>query len=178
MLDCACAGACPRLDTIEIEAGGSDRLFDGVQRLSCDALCLDGEAQDLLLEFLLMDNWTRLIIPGCDGSPVPARLRAALIEQDCELVGASWLDAPSVDATVSEATRSLAHALSLDALVYPWSASLAAEAMKNRVELAGGNAAAIEFVEREDGRRGWGEYLGPSQIVLPQIRTQRLTRGG
>ncbi len=195
LLDCACAGACPRVDAIEpIHAGSTEvrastelddgkaadsgGTLDGVQRLSCDALCLDGEAQDLLLEFLLMDRWTRLVIPGCDGSPVPSRLRAALIEQDCQLVGASWLDAPGFDETAGEAMRALWHGLSLDALVHPWSAELAAQAMDKRIESAGDATTGIEFVKREDGRRDWGEYLGPSKIVLPQIRTQRLTRGG
>ena len=176
LLDCACAGACPSID--EIGHADSNGSFDGVQRLSCDALCLDAEAQDLLLEFLLMDRWTRLVIPGCDGNPVPKRLRAALGEQDCELVGASWLDAPGVDATATDAMRTLSHGLSLDALVHPWSERLSEEAIKNRIQSFGDTATAIEFVERTEGRRGWGEYLGPTKIVLPQIRTQRLTRGG
>ena len=87
VLDCSCEGACPSAAHV--------RLRPGVARPRCAALCLEPSEQDKILELVSRSGLTRLVITGCDGSPVPSRLTESLAESGCLLQGMGWLDIPN-----------------------------------------------------------------------------------
>ena len=82
ILDCSCEGACPKLSFSP----------QGCGLLRTEALCLDNNEADRLLEALHLQQTTRLIITGCDGVPIPSHLQDSLNSQGIEVMGLSWLD--------------------------------------------------------------------------------------
>ncbi len=82
VLDCSCEGACPKLPVTPRGCG----------LLRTEALCLDNHEADRLLEALHLHQTTRLIVTGCDGSPMPFHIQSSLASQDVEVIGLSWLD--------------------------------------------------------------------------------------
>ena len=82
VLDCSCEGACPKLSVTPRGCG----------LLRTEALCLDNHEADRLLEALHLQQTTRLIVTGCDGSPMPFHIQSSLASQDIEVIGLSWLD--------------------------------------------------------------------------------------
>ena len=82
VLDCSCEGACPKLSVTPLGCG----------LLRTEALCLDNHEADRLLESLHLQQTTRLIVTGCDGSPMPFHIQSSLASQDIEVIGLSWLD--------------------------------------------------------------------------------------
>ena len=82
ILDCSCEGACPKLSFVPRGCG----------LLRTEALCLDNNEADRLLEALHLQRTTRLVITGCDSTPIPFHVRASMISQDIEVMGLSWLD--------------------------------------------------------------------------------------
>ena len=82
VLDCSCEGACPKLSVTP----------QGCGLLRTEALCLDNHEADRLLEALHLQQTTRLIVTGCDGSPMPFHIQSSLASQDIEVIGLSWLD--------------------------------------------------------------------------------------
>ena len=86
LLDCGCEGACPRFP--------DDVVPDGVASPACSALCLNPSEQASVAELVLHHGITRLVIGGCDSSPIPAKLRSTLDSLGCESSGLGWLDDP------------------------------------------------------------------------------------
>jgi len=84
ILDCSCEGACPRFPT--------DAVPSGVASLGCTALCLDISEQTAITELVLHQGITKLIISGCDSSPLPGHLKVTLDSLGCEYSGLGWLD--------------------------------------------------------------------------------------
>jgi len=86
LLDCGCEGACPRFP--------HDIVPDGMAYPTCSALCLDPSEQAAIAELVLHHGINRLIIGGCDSSPLPVKLRYTLDSLGCETSGLGWLDDP------------------------------------------------------------------------------------
>ena len=82
VLDCSCEGACPKLS----------HTPQGCGLLRTEALCLDNNEADRLLEALHLQQTTRLIVTGCDGTPMPSHIQSSLASKDIEVIGLSWLD--------------------------------------------------------------------------------------
>ena len=82
ILDCSCEGACPKLSFSPRGSG----------LLRTEALCLDNNEADSLLEALHLQQTTRLIITGCDGTPIPSHIQDTMISQGIDVIGLSWLD--------------------------------------------------------------------------------------
>jgi len=53
---------------------------------------LDNNEADRLLEALHLQQTTRLIVTGCDGTPMPSHIQSSLASKDIEVIGLSWLD--------------------------------------------------------------------------------------
>ena len=47
---------------------------------------------DALLDTILRNRATDLIISGCDGTPLPYEFRESLQSSSCSLTGLGWLD--------------------------------------------------------------------------------------
>ncbi len=84
LLDCGCEDSCPRFP----------QYFEspGVAIPRCDALCLNKPEQDGILDLALHSGITRLVVSGCDGTPMPLVLRTSLRTRGCEVRGLNWLD--------------------------------------------------------------------------------------
>ena len=84
LLDCGCEGSCPRFPL--------DFNPPGVAVPRCNALCLYEHEQSSLLDLVIHSGTNRLVISGCDGTPLPRELLASLRNRGCEISGLGWLD--------------------------------------------------------------------------------------
>jgi len=108
LLDCSCEGACPRFPVASVPPG--------VASPACTALCLDQYEQAAIAELVLHQGITKLVIGGCDSTPLPDRLKSTLDSLGCEYSGLGWLDDPrstgeswravSIDDSTSQTTGS------------------------------------------------------------------------
>jgi len=98
---CHCEGACP-----SISHSAAPKSLGWVEN---QALCLDPDARDALLDTVLRHRVNHLIISGCDGSPLPMEFRQSITSSNCRLSGLGWLDSnPSQklrEAELSEFTK-------------------------------------------------------------------------
>jgi hypothetical protein len=83
---CACEGACPKVDV--------DAAPRRLGWTEADALCLDPDARDALLDTVVRHRVTDLVISGCDGMPLPVAFRQSLANASVDLSGLGWLDSP------------------------------------------------------------------------------------
>ena len=86
LLDCSCEGACPQFPV--------DAVPSGIASPKCTALCLENIEQAALTDLVLQHGITKLVIGGCDSSPMPSRLKSSLDSLGCEYSGLGWLDEP------------------------------------------------------------------------------------
>ncbi|MBN17302.1 MAG: hypothetical protein CMB37_03990 [Euryarchaeota archaeon] len=81
---CGCEGACPSIP--------SESLNPHLGCVKSQALCLDADARDTLLDYVIRNQATQLLISGCDGTPLPVDFRQSIKAASCELSGMNWLD--------------------------------------------------------------------------------------
>ena len=86
ILDCSCEGACPRFPVATVPTG--------IASPTCTALCLDQYEQAAVAELVLYQRINKLVIGGCDSTPLPDRLKSTLDSLGCEYSGLGWLDDP------------------------------------------------------------------------------------
>ncbi len=84
---CHCEGSCPSVPS----SAAPNRLGWA----ETEALCLDSDARDALLDTVVRHRVSDLVISGCDGSPLPMEFRQSIASTNCQLSGLGWLDAPS-----------------------------------------------------------------------------------
>ncbi|MBJ84384.1 MAG: hypothetical protein CMB52_02555 [Euryarchaeota archaeon] len=84
---CHCEGACPTVP--------SSTIPSNLGLVETQALCLDPEARDALLDKVLRHEVSDLIISGCNGLPLPMDFRQSVQSRNCKLSGLNWLDSPS-----------------------------------------------------------------------------------
>ena len=92
---CHCEGACPKVPS----AGAPSHLG----WIETQALCLDDDARDALLDAIVRNDVSELIISGCNGTPLPVNFRQSIQARSCHLTGLNWLDVPD-DITEREST--------------------------------------------------------------------------
>ncbi len=81
---CHCEGACP-----SVSASESPKPLGWVET---QALCLDSDARDALLDTIVRHRVSDLVISGCDGTPLPMEFRQTIANSNCQLSGMNWLD--------------------------------------------------------------------------------------
>ena len=92
LLDCGCEDSCPRFPL--------DFKPPGIAIPRCNALCLFENEQNSLRDLVIHYGVTRLVISGCDSTPLPSDLLSSLRNRGCEIRGLGWLDeAHSKDAS-------------------------------------------------------------------------------
>ena len=79
IVDCSCAGACPKM--------GVDLLPKYLLGLESEALCLNHLERDMLIETVLVNKLTDVIIAGCSSNPLPDNFKNNLEYLDCNLRG-------------------------------------------------------------------------------------------
>jgi hypothetical protein len=84
---CHCEGACPSVS--------SSVAPDALGWVETDALCLDPDARDGLLDTIVRHKVSDLVISGCDAMPLPVEFRQSVASTNCHLSGLEWLDHPS-----------------------------------------------------------------------------------
>ena len=93
---CHCDGACPSVAIPKNEPH--------LGWVETEALCLDSDARDALLDSVIRHNVTDLFISGCNGNPLPMEFRQSIHSTNCHLSGLEWLDQPT---TISERESAL-----------------------------------------------------------------------
>ena len=96
---CHCEGACPSVSDSE----SSQRLG----WVETQALCLDPDARDALLDTVVRHKVSELIISGCDGTPLPMEFRQSIDSTNCRLSGLNWLDVSTSHADRENALSAL-----------------------------------------------------------------------
>ena len=89
IVDCSCEGSCPSMP--------KGLKYSGIALPVCSAICLNQDEQNAIFNLVVEHNLSKLVITGCDSSPVPSILSKAITEADCQLVGLNWLDALNLD---------------------------------------------------------------------------------
>ena len=84
LLDCACEGSNPRFPL--------DFHTSGIASPRCNALCLYESEQDSLFDLVLHSGINRLVVSGCDGTPLPQELQTSIRNRGCAISGLGWLD--------------------------------------------------------------------------------------
>ena len=87
LVDCSCEGACPSFNR--------DWLGQEIAVLQPRALCLDTNEQIALIELMRRNGVNRLTITGCNGNPLPSKVRTFLDSNNTQLDGLNWLDEPN-----------------------------------------------------------------------------------
>ncbi len=83
---CHCEDACPAVS----DSSAPNRLG----WVETQALCLDPDSRDALLDTVVRHDISELIISGCNGLPLPVDFRQSVHARGCELTGLNWLDTP------------------------------------------------------------------------------------
>ena len=93
---CHCEGACPIVSVSQ-----SPKRLGWIET---QAICLDSDARDALLDLVVRHKVSDLVISGCDGTPLPMEFRQSIASTNCHLSGLNWLDKST---TNSERERAL-----------------------------------------------------------------------
>ncbi len=82
ILDCDCEDSCPKLNNPPSNAAV----------IRSKSICLNPESNERLLQILNSNNYTKLVITGCNGKPIPKITSSFLHSKSINIVGLSWLD--------------------------------------------------------------------------------------
>ena len=136
VLDCSCEDSCPKL----INPPSS------VAIIKTESICLNDESNERLIQIINSNTYTKLIVTGCNGKPIPRKTRDHLDSSSIELVGLSWLDQRGYhpdDSKLAQIRRLM---------------QLNSECnIKNNFD---------DLTVISDP--GWGRYIPPGHISLPQ----------
>ena len=82
ILDCKCEDSCPSLTKIPNNAAV----------IRTQSICLNQESNDFLINLLKSNNYSKLVVTGCNGKPLPNNTKMQIEKESIELIGLSWLD--------------------------------------------------------------------------------------
>lgn len=82
VVDCRCEDACPKM----IQAPKNAYV------IRTDSICLNKESQYRLYDILTNINATKMVVTGCDITPIPNHVKTKLSNHSIELIGLSWLN--------------------------------------------------------------------------------------
>lgn len=138
VLDCRCESACPKLVSAPSNASV----------IRSESICLNPSSHNRLIEILKKSMITRLIVTGCDITPIPNKLISKIQSESIELIGLSWLDQRGY---------------------HPDDVNAATVMRSNQLQIAclnnSENSEELNVVDDP----GWGRYISRGCIVLPQV---------
>ena len=82
VLDCNCEDSCPSLINPP----------SNVAVIKTESICLNDESNERVIQILKSKRYTKFIVTGCNGIPIPKITKEYLNSSSTELVGLSWLD--------------------------------------------------------------------------------------
>ncbi len=82
IIDCRCEDACPKM----IDAPKNAFV------IKTESICLNKESQYRLYDILNNINATKMVVTGCDTTPIPKHVTSTIKNHSIELIGLSWLN--------------------------------------------------------------------------------------
>ena len=136
VLDCVCEDSCPALKNAP----------SNVAIIKTESICLNNDSNDRLIQILKSNDYTKLIVTGCDGIPVPKVTQDYLKRSSIQLIGLSWLDKRGF---------------------HPEDNNLANQRRMIQLNQVSNNHSDFDdSIVISDP--GWGRYIPPGYISLPQ----------
>ena len=136
VLDCSCEGSCPVIPNPP----------PNVAVIKSESICLNEESNEKLIQILSAKRYTKLIVTGCNGTPIPKKTQDFFDYASINLVGLSWLDKRGFHPEDSESAE---HRRMIQIN----------EASNNDFKFDRSNIIPDP---------GWGRYIPPGYISLPQ----------
>ena len=156
---CGCAGACPQPQ--------AEQTPDTVGLLATSALCLSFAQQEGVLERAVREGWTDICITGCDGTPLPFRLKRALDRRSINLTGLNRLSGPRSGSVIDAERSKFADCVDLSRARRAWSPSAMRRAQIATLSDANlGTIAPTLVFAPSSGALPWGESLAPNEVLL------------
>ena len=156
---CGCAGACPQPQ--------AERTPATVGLLPTTALCLSFAQQETVIERAVREGWTDICITGCDGTPLPYRLKRALDNRGVNLTGLDRLSGPRMGSGIAADVGEFADRVDLSRARRAWS-----PAAMRRAQLAAlsdidsaGISPTLVFAPAS-GALPWGDKLAQNEVLL------------
>ena len=156
---CGCAGACPQPQ--------AERTPATVGLLPTTALCLSFAQQETVIERAVREGWTDICITGCDGTPLPYRLKRALDNRGVNLTGLDRLSGPRMGSGIAADVGEFADRVDLSRARRAWS-----PAAMRRAQLAAlsdidsaGIYPTLVFAPAS-GALPWGDKLAQNEVLL------------
>ena len=156
---CGCAGACPQPQ--------AERTPATVGLLPTTALCLSFAQQETVIERVVREGWTDICITGCDGTPLPYRLKRALENRGVNLTGLDRLSGPRSGSGIAADVGELADRVDLARARRAWSP--AAMRRAQLAALSDVDSAAISptlVFAPASGALPWGDKLAQNEVLL------------
>jgi Sec-independent protein secretion pathway component TatC len=156
---CGCAGACPQPQ--------AERTPATVGLLPTTALCLSFAQQETVIERVVREGWTDICITGCDGTPLPYRLKRALENRGVNLTGLDRLSGPRMGSGIAADVAEFADRVDLSRARRAWSP--AAMRRAQLAALSDVDSAAISptlVFAPASGALPWGDKLAQNEVLL------------
>ena len=156
---CGCAGACPQPQ--------AERTPATVGLLPTTALCLSFAQQETVIERAVREGWTDICITGCDGTPLPYRLKRALENRGVNLTGLDRLSGPRMGSGIAADVAEFADRVDLSRARRAWSP--AAMRRAQLAALSDIDSAAISptlVFAPASGALPWGDQLAQNEVLL------------
>ena len=154
VVDCACEGACPRLN--------QSNLSRSVGVMLADSLCLNPNEAEHLSERVLRENLTDVVITGCDGNPIPGDLKRSLSSVGCKFSGLNRLSTQLHSDFASQSLSDFADRIDLVRASRPWSKQ--AQGRAQLIAINEKNREDAEYLSSMSGIQPWGLRLTENQI--------------
>lgn len=156
---CGCAGACPQPQ--------AERTPATVGLLPTTALCLSFAQQETVIERVVREGWTDICITGCDGTPLPYRLKRALDNRGVNLTGLDRLSGPRSGSGIAADVGEFVDRVDLSRARRAWSP--AAMRRAQLAALSDVDSAAISptlVFAPASGALPWGDKLAQNEVLL------------
>ena len=156
---CGCAGACPQPQ--------AERTPATVGLLPTTALCLSFAQQETVIERAVREGWTDICITGCDGTPLPYRLKRALENRGVNLTGLDRLSGPRMGSGIAADVGEFADRVDLSRARRAWSPAAMRRAQLAALSDVGSAAISPTLVfAPASGALPWGDKLARDEVLL------------
>ena len=154
IVDCSCAGGCPKM--------GVDLLPKYLLGMEFEALCLNNLERDLLVETVMMNKLSDVIISGCSSKPLPDNLKTNLASLNCNIRGLNLMDIETLREGNSK-VKGMQLQMSLASIANPWPSGKRIERQKKVLEIFSKRNSKIKIIRSND-EKTFGLTLAANEI--------------